>query len=83
MDALRAGVVIEDWRREYNAVRPHKNLSSETALAYARATAAQAAGGVRATPSLRPLLDFALLRERYFKPKPERPRLSLPFGQFG
>ena len=78
-----ARVVIEDWRREYNAVRPHKSLSLETPLAYAKATTAQAADCVRATPSLRPLLDFASLRERYFKPKPERPRLSKLVGQFG
>ena len=78
-----ARVVIEDWRLEYNALRPHKSLRLETPLAFARAAAAQAAGSVRATPSLRPLLDFAPLNVRYSKPKPERLRLSLPVGQFG
>ena len=78
-----ARVVIEDWRIEYNAVRPHKSLGLETPLAFAGAAAAQAAGCGRATPSLRPLLDFAPLKERYSNPKPESLRLSLPVGQFG
>ena len=78
-----ARVVIEDWRHKYNAVRPHKSLRLETPLDFARGAAAQAADSGRATPSLHPLLDFASLRERYCKPKPERLRLSFPVDQFG
>lgn len=36
----KARVVIEDWRLEYNAVRPHKSLRLETPLAFARDAAA-------------------------------------------
>ena len=35
-----ARVVIEGWRLEYNAVRPHKSLGLEPPLAYAQATQA-------------------------------------------
>ena len=49
-----ARVVIEDWRLEYNAVRPHKSLRLETPLEFAAAPAAQAAVSGRATPSLPP-----------------------------
>ncbi len=35
-----ARVVIEDWRLEYNAVRPHKSLRLGTPLAFAGAAAA-------------------------------------------
>ena len=58
-----ARVVLEDWRREYNHVRPHKSLNLDTPKGFAQA----AQGGIsgRATPSLRSRLDNALLNERY------------------
>ena len=59
-----ARVVIEDWRREYNCVRPHKSLGLETPATMAR-RAVQATASVRATPSLRPWLDETSLIERY------------------
>ena len=34
-----ARVVIEDWRREYNCVRPHKSLGLETPATMARRAA--------------------------------------------
>ena len=36
-----ARVVLEDWRREYNSIRPHKSLNLETPEAFARAQAGQ------------------------------------------
>lgn len=77
-----ARVVIEDWRQQYNEVRPHRSLRLETPKAFAR-TASQAAASGRATPSLRPPLDVSSIIERYFNPKPNRSRLTLPVGQFG
>jgi len=62
-----ARVVIEDWRREYNCVRPHKSLGLETPATMAR-RAEQATASNRATPSLRPWLDYPSLIERYCNP---------------
>jgi len=58
-----ARVVLEDWRREYNELRPHKSLKLETPKHFA----ATAQGGPfgRATPSLRPPLDNPSILERY------------------
>ena len=55
-----ARVVLEDWRREYNHLRPHKSLNLMTPNAYA-----QAGGFGRAAHSLRPRLDIMPLMERY------------------
>ena len=41
---LDAKVVIEDWRQEYNAVRPHSSLGKLTPIEFAKKTStAQAA----------------------------------------
>ena len=77
-----ARVVIEDWRRQYNEIRPHRSLGYETPGAYAR-IARQAAGSGRATPSLRPQLDAPSLLELYFTPLTNLSRLTFPLGQFG
>jgi len=58
-----ARVVLEDWRREYNEVRPHKSLGLETPKSFARTHPDGRSG--RATPSLRPRLDNASILERY------------------
>ncbi len=58
-----ARVVLEDWRIEYNHVRPHKSLKLETPKRFALAAQGGASG--RATPSLRPRLDNSPLHERY------------------
>ena len=31
---IEAQIVIDDWRRHYNEVRPHSSLNYETPLAY-------------------------------------------------
>ena len=77
-----ARVVIEDWRHQYNRIRPHRSLGYQTPKGFARDTSQAAASG-RATPSLRPQLDVASLLERYFNPQPNCSRLTLPVGQFG
>lgn len=58
-----ARVVLEDWRNEYNHIRPHKSLNLQTPKEFA----ADAPGGPsgRASPSLRPHLDKASMIERY------------------
>ena len=58
-----ARVVLEDWRREYNYVRPHKSLKLETPKHFALHAAGGAFG--RATPFLRPRLDTSTILERY------------------
>ena len=58
-----ARVVLEDWRREYNYVRPHKSLGLETPKRFAFHSAGGAFG--RATPFLRPRLDTSTILERY------------------
>lgn len=57
-----ARVVLEDWRQEYNNVRPHKSLKLETPKYFAATQ-----GGVSGRPmaSLRPRLDKASILERY------------------
>ena len=55
-------VVMEDWRVEYNHIRPHKSLELETPKAFA--AAAQGGPSGRATPSLRPHLDNPSIVER-------------------
>lgn len=57
-----ARVVLEDWRQEYNYLRPHKSLQLRTPNAYAQA---QGGASGRAPPSLRPRLDNPALEERY------------------
>ena len=58
-----ARVVLEDWRKEYNEVRPHKSLNLETPKHFAEEPQDEPSG--RATPSLRPRLDSASIFERY------------------
>ena len=77
-----ARVVIEDWRHQYNQIRPHRSLGYQTPKDFA-GTASQASASGRATPSLRPPLDVALLLERFFTPQPNCSRLTLPVGQCG
>jgi hypothetical protein len=56
-------VVLEDWRRQYNEVRPHKSLGLEAPKSFARTHPDGRSG--RATPSLRPGLDSTSILERY------------------
>ena len=56
-------VVLEDWRREYNEVRPHKSLGLATPKSFARTHPDGRSG--RATPSLSPSLDNTSILERY------------------
>jgi transposase InsO family protein len=58
-----ARVVLEDWRKEYNEIRPHKSLNLETPKRFAEKSQDEPSG--RATPSLRPRLDRASILERY------------------
>jgi putative transposase len=59
-----ARVVIEDWRWKYNHLRPHRSLGYLTPLKFAQKESplphlsSQGLGCGRATPSLRPVLDF-------------------------
>ncbi len=57
-----ARVVLEDWRHEYNHVRPHKSLNLATPKGFA---AAQGGVSGRPTASLRPRLDITTITERY------------------
>ena len=56
-----ARVVLEDWRHEYNTLRPHRSLKLETPWAYAHSLLAQAGDSAPAAapppPPLRPQLD--------------------------
>ena len=58
-----ARVVIEDWRVEYNHVRPHRSLKLETPKSFAAFTQ----GGFSGRPPafLRPHLDSTTILERY------------------
>jgi putative transposase len=38
---IDARIVIEDWRREYNAVRPHSSLNNLTPTEFAKTTSAR------------------------------------------
>lgn len=58
-----ARVVLEDWRLEYNHLRPHKSLQLETPKEFAARSQGGPSG--RATPSLRAHLDNASIVERY------------------
>lgn len=73
-----ARVVLEDWRREYNTLRPHKSLQLKTPKEVARA---QAGAAARASPSRHPRLDTPSLQERY-RPKNLAFRLTQNVGQF-
>ena len=53
-----ARVVIEDWRWLYNNVRPHRSLGNITPRCFAEDINTEGLGSIRATPSLRPSLDF-------------------------
>ena len=53
-----ARVVIEDWRGLYNNVRPHRSLGNITPRCFAEDINTEGLGFIRATPSLRPSLDF-------------------------
>ena len=53
-----AHVVIEDWRWLYNNVRPHRSLGNITPRRFAEDLNTKGSGSIRATPSLRPNLDF-------------------------
>lgn len=58
-----ARVVLEDWRRQYNELRPHKSLHLDTPKEFAE----RAQGGTsgRTSPSLRSRLDNTTIMERY------------------
>ncbi|VGO13123.1 hypothetical protein PDESU_01677 [Pontiella desulfatans] len=58
-----ARVVIEDWRIEYNHVRPHRSLKLETPKGFAMVTQGVLCG--RPPASLRPRLDNATILDRY------------------
>ena len=53
-----ARVVIEDWRWLYNHVRPHRSLGNITPQRFAENLKTEGLGSIRATPLLRPSLDF-------------------------
>ena len=53
-----ARVVIEDWRWLYNHVHPHRTLGNVTPRRFAEDIKTKDSGSIRATPSLRPSLDF-------------------------
>jgi len=38
MNLKQARNIIEDWRRDYNEVRPHSSLKNMTPMEYANAT---------------------------------------------
>jgi transposase InsO family protein len=58
-----ARVVIEDWRIEYNHVRPHRSLKLETPKSFAWLTQGVLCG--RPPASLRPRLDNPTILDRY------------------
>ena len=58
-----ARVVIEDWRNEYNHLRPHRSLKLETPKGFAAATQGGFSG--RPPASLRPHLDNTTILDRY------------------
>lgn len=58
-----ARVVLEDWRIEYNYLRPHKSLQLECPKSFAGL--AEVGISVRPTASLRSRLDNAPIMERY------------------
>ena len=72
-----ARVVLEDWRRQYNEVRPHKSLGLETPKSFARTHPDGRSG--RATPSLRPSIDLLYDIEQIINPS----RLTKALDQFG
>lgn len=55
-----ARVVLENWRWEYNHVRPHRSLGYISPLKFASKEPSEGLGSSRATPSLRPNLDLAV-----------------------
>ena len=69
-----ARVVIEDWRWLYNHVRPHRSLGNITPRRFAENLNTEGSGSIRATPSLRPSLDFLY--------QLNLSRLTLPVDQF-
>ena len=73
-----ARVVIEDWRWLYNNVRPHRSLGNITPRRFAENLKTEGSGSTRATPSLRPNLDF--LYQLNFNINLSR--LTLPVDQF-
>ncbi len=73
-----ARVVIEDWRWLYNNVRPHRSLGNITPRCFAEDINTEGLGSIRATPSLRPSLDF--LYQLNFNINLSR--LTLPVDQF-
>ncbi len=73
-----ARVVIEDWRWLYNNVRPHRSLGNITPQRFAENLKTEGSGSIRATPSLRPTLDF--LYQLNFNINFSR--LTLPVDQF-
>lgn len=58
-----ARVVIEDWRIEYNHVRPHRSLKLETPKGFAAVNQGGFCG--RPPASLRPHLDKSTILDRY------------------
>jgi putative transposase len=58
-----ARVVIEDWRNEYNHVRPHRSLKLETPKHFAAVTQGGFSG--RPPASLQPRLDNTSILDRY------------------
>ncbi len=73
-----ARVVIEDWRWLYNHVRPYCSLGNITPRHFAEDINTESSGSIRATPSLRPSLDF--LYQLNFNINLSR--LTLPVDQF-
>ena len=73
-----ARVVIEDWRWLYNNVRPHRSLGNITPRGFTEYINTEGSGSIRATPSLRPSLDF--LYQLNFNLNLSR--LTLPVNQF-
>jgi len=39
MDLKHARNVIEEWRKDYNEIRPHSSLDNQTPVRYAKETA--------------------------------------------
>ena len=68
-----ARVVLEDWRQQYNNIRPHKSLNLETPKSFAATTQGVFFGQPPA--SLRPRLDKTSILERYL-PYNLMPRLT-------
>lgn len=80
-----ARVVLEDWRYKYNNIRPHRSLGYITPLKFAQQEiqstepSTQCRDSSRATPSLRPSIDFLYNLNHTINSS----RLTLALAQFG